>query len=61
MLTTATLVKFVLSIHMALEPTQIAVITVNLGPTHKDRLVEQMSALVVNRLLYIISELFILL
>ena len=45
---------------MALEPTQTAVITVNLGPTHKDRPVEQMSAPVVNGILYyIISEPYI--
>ena len=60
MLTTKMLVKFVLSIHMALEPTQIAVITVNLGPTHKDRPVKQMSALVVNELI-IISKPYIFL
>ena len=36
MLIATTLVKFVLSIHMALEPTQIAVMIAHLGPTHKD-------------------------
>ena len=51
MLTTTTLAPYVLSTHMALPPTQIAVTTVHQGPTRKDRPVEQMPSLVVNRIL----------